>query len=373
MKTPRAPLRLGLAALLLRATARLLPGAQRDWVRAMRSEVLAIDDPHEALAYAWGCFCTALQLQARAQAAAATRPDHLGLLCASATVLCGVAFMATQAAPKAYAWINGLSLALAWASFAVLPRRRLQQDAAWRAWAAFALGSLLLAVALAPSPAGMPAGWLSIGPVAVQPVWLLGPALWGVSARLAPAGPHEPMQQAAPRLAGLWMGQLALLAQAQVGLLLLTALLLGRRAWRRRSWAEAGEALVAGLMAAAALPRWTAPPPRPFVDEVLQQAFTQRTGLGFVLAAAWLTLLLPGLAHRRAREHGLVWLALIALSLPGWLPAPLLGFGGSFILGYALSLAVLPGPAPGGPTAARPSRRGTAPRDPPSLARSGLA
>lgn len=369
MKTPRDRLLAGLAALLLRVAAWLLPSRQAPWARAMRAEVLAIGDPGEALAYAWGCFTASLQAWGHGQAAATARPDRLGLLCASAAVLGGSAFMATQAAPNGYAWINALSLTLAWASFALLPRHRLQHDPAWRAWTAFALGGLLLASALGAAPTG----WLPLGPVAVQPAWLLGPALWVVSSRLPSTTGSDPVQHAAPRLTGLWMGQLALMLQAQAGLLLVTTLVLCLRACRGRSWAGAGGALLSLALAAAAVPRWTVPPPLPFVDEVLQQAFAQRPGCGLVLATVWLSLLLPGLAHHRAREHGLAWLALLALSLPGWLPTPVLGFGGSFILGYVLSLAVLPGRALGGPPRAPPAHSGTARRGAPPLARASLA
>ncbi len=51
----------------------------------------------------------------------------------------------------------------------------------------------------------------------------------------------------------------------------------------------------------------------------------------------------PALRHRPARLHGLVWGLVMVLSLPGWLPSPLVGFGGSFIVAYLLSLAMLPG------------------------------
>jgi hypothetical protein len=369
MTTLRDRLRLGLAGVLLRATAWLLPASQAGWARAMRAEVLAIDDPTAALAFAWGCFNTAMQVRLKFQAAAAAHPDRLGLWCTSAAVLGGAAFMALQTAPTAYPVVNGLSLALAAASFALLPRQRLQQDLAWRAWAAFGLGALLLGAALTTPPTG----WLPIGPVSVQPAWLLVPALWVLSASITSPTHREPAAQRALRLTGLWMGQLALLIQAQAGLLGVSALLLALRAGRRRSGADAAGAVLAAGLAVAALPRWTAPPPQPFVDEVLQQAFAQGPAWGLALGAAWLCLLLPGLLHRRAREHGLVWLGLLGLSLPGWLPAPVLGFGGSFILGYVLSLAVLPGLATGQPPTPRPAHRGSAPRDPPSLPRTGLA
>lgn len=348
------------AALLAVATA-LLRSRHPGWARAMRAEVLAIDEAQEALRYAWGCFTTAAQLAAAAQPARLRAPDHLGLVCASLVVGLGVAFMASQEAPSRYPWVNGLSLALAGATFWLLPRARLQQDARWRAAATFALGALLLWAAAPRPDTGVATGWLRFGPLPVQPTWLLCPAWWAVSAPIGRTAPR-PWALRALHLAGLLMGLAALAVHAQAALLAVTAVLFAARAVQTTSVAPAALAVLALALAQAALARWTAPPPSPFVDEVLQRAFTQGLGLGALLTAAWLSLLLPGLLHRRAREHGLAWAALLLLALPGWLPAPVLGFGGSFIVGYVLSLAVLPGDP------AHPADRASALHGPPAPA-----
>lgn len=361
-----------LTHLLLALARALLPSRHADWGHAMRAEVLAIDEPHEALGYAWGCFTTALQLAARPALARLHAPDTLGLVCASGVVGLGCAFMATRAAPGSYAWVNGLSLALAWASFGLLPRAHLQRDARWRAVATFALGAVLLWAA-APQPDALAAaGWLRLGPLPVQPTWLLCPAWWAVSAPVSQTA-ALPMRAHALQLTGLAMGLLALATHAQAPLLAITAALLAARAVRARSGSLALLALLALALAQAALARWTAPPPSPFVDEVLQLAFTHSPALGMLMTAAWLTLLLPGLLHRQAREHGLAWAALLALALPGWLPAPVLGFGGSFILGYVMSLALLPGDRAAAPCAPRGSADPPANRNAPPLPRAGLA
>lgn len=357
---------------LMAATTGLLSQQRADWARAMRAEVLAVPDEREALAFAWGCFTTALRLACMHRLGALSRPDVLGLGCASIVVALGCAFMATGKAPSAYAWVNGLSLALAWATFALLPRERLQRDEPLRAGVTCALGAFLLWAALPKSGASFADAWLRLGPLPVQPMWLLCPAWWAVSAPLG--GPAPRSRAVRPlQLGGLLMGLLALTAQAQTPLLVITALLLAGRAWRGRSMPEAGLALLALGMANQTLARWTAPEPQPFVDEVLQLAFTHATGLGVLMSAAWLGLLLPGLVHRRAREHGLAWAALLSLALPGWLPAPVLGFGGSFILGYVLSLAVLPDTRAAAPDAGPDPAHPPPPRDAPPLPRTGLA
>lgn len=362
----------GLTQALLALARALLPSHQADWARAMRAEVHAIDDAQDALIYAWGCFTTALQLAAASVRRGLRAPDTLGLVCTCGVVGLGCAFMATRDAPGSYAWVNGLSLALAGASFWLLPRARLQQDARWRAATTFALGAVLLWAA-APQPDGpAAAGWLRLGPLPVQPAWLLCPAWWAVSAPVERMA-SVPLGSRMLQLAGLAMGLAAVAALAQAPLLAITSALLAARAVRTRSGSQALLALLALTLARGALARWTAPSPSPFVDEVLQLAFMHGPVLGTLMTAAWLTLLLPGLLHRRAREHGLAWAALLMLALPGWLPAPVLGFGGSFIVGYVLSLTMLPAD---GDTASRqpyaPVDR-TPARDAPPLPRARLA
>jgi hypothetical protein len=131
-------------------------------------------------------------------------------------------------------------------------------------------------------------------------------------------------------------------------------------------------ALAASAMAAYVTPSWQAPQALAFVDQVIHRGFDQSelVGLGLLLAQV-MPLWLP-LQHRQARQHGLVWGLLVALSLPGWLPSPLVGFTGSFIVGYVLSLMVL-----GNDTNARPTAGhlpATAPdrQAPPTWHRSGL-
>ena len=124
--------------------------------------------------------------------------------------------------------MNGLSLALACASFWLLPRPRLQQDARWRAATTFALGAALLWASAPQADGAAPTGWLRLGPLPVQATWLLCPAWWAVSAPVAGASPL-PLALRALQLTGLAMGLFALAAQAQAPLLAVTAVLLAMR------------------------------------------------------------------------------------------------------------------------------------------------
>jgi hypothetical protein len=105
---------------------------------------------------------------------------------------------------------------------------------------------------------------------------------------------------------------------------------------------------------------------------VLQSGFEQNPAIGLALALLQLLTLWPALRHRPARLHGVVWGMLALLSLPGWLPSPLVGYGGSFIVGYLLSLALLPGEADRRPCASPAPAPPQVRQDPPSWPRSGL-
>lgn len=158
-------------------------------------------------------------------------------------------------------------------------------------------------------------------------------------------------------------GALALLADAV--LTGLVAAVLGVRAWSRRSGALALLAAAAGATLLSLGADWRAPEAVPYVDRVLHSSFEQGLAFGLALAVLQLLPLWPALRHRAARQHGLVWGLLVVLSLPGWLPSPLVGFGGSFIVAYPLSLALLPGDTGQSPCAGTDPSGVRPRRDPP--------
>jgi cell division protein FtsW (lipid II flippase) len=99
------------------------------------------------------------------------------------------------------------------------------------------------------------------------------------------------------------------------------------------------------------------------VDQVLYSSFDVHATAGMAVVAGLALLLFPaiaGMRHDRAHRHvhlvfGAVWMAVIAAAALGNHPTPVVGYGGSAILGYVLSLAALPRsarPAPAGGTSA---------------------
>jgi hypothetical protein len=330
--------------LLMGATLRLLGTRQGVWGRAMLAEIEAAPNEREALAFAWGCFCTATGHAFTNVLARLARPQAAGAWACAATVVLGCAFMHAAGAPARYVVMNLLSLAFAVASFWLLPRQRLAHDEGLRAKLSFAMGALLLA-----SSWGQGSAWVALGPVHLNLAWLLLPALL-VGAEVGQRAAAQPWA-----LGGLWMALGALVRLADPLLLGLVAAVLSARAWRCRSGALACLAVAAWAAVLHAGAGWTAPARAPFLDSVLQSGFDRSWPVGLALALLQLLPLWPALQHRNARPLGLVWGLLLVLSVPGWLPSPLLGFGGSFILGYLLSLALLPGNAAKGTPADPPA------------------
>jgi hypothetical protein len=228
------------------------------------------------------------------------------------------------------------------------------------------LGALLLVAGLVHASTET-AAWLRVGPVQLNLLWLLLPAL------LVASDVRYPPSARPWAMGGLLMacGALALLADALLAGLV--AVVLSLRAWSHRSRVLALLAAANGATSWLHGQGWQAPEAVPFVDQVLHSGFEKSLTIGIALVVLQVLPLWPALLHRQARPHGLIWGLLVVLSLPGWLPSPLVGFGGSFIVGYLLSLALLPGDSAQQPSGGS-ARADTWPRlDPPSWPRSSLS
>uniref|UniRef100_UPI0019D56DB0 hypothetical protein n=1 Tax=Caulobacter sp. SSI4214 TaxID=2575739 RepID=UPI0019D56DB0 len=103
-----------------------------------------------------------------------------------------------------------------------------------------------------------------------------------------------------------------------------------------------------------AVTRAEALPATPFVDDVLTSAFELHPLLGLTVLGATGLLLTPGLlgglrdgrALAAYGAFGAVWGSTLAAAAVGPYPTPVIGYGGSAIIGYLLSLAMLPPKVP---------------------------
>ena len=353
-----------LSRVLMRLTVALLAAPHASWGRAMQAELAAVDRGDEALAFAWGCLRTAIAVALTDVAAALTPAHRAGLAACTTTVLLGGIALLAAGAPAPLAGMNLASLLVAVLGLGLLPLRRWQHDEVLRARLCAGGGALLLATALNPLPGSGASPWLHAGPVHLNLMWLLLPALL-VAADTPRRTPTPP-----GALAGLLMATAALGLLAEGALAGLVASVIGLRAVRSRSpalaWIAAGAAATA-LHVGGADTEATR-----FVDGVVHAGFEHSLSLGLALAMLQLLPLWPALRHRCARPHGIVWAGLVALSFAGLMPSPLVGFGGSLIAGYLLSLALLPADrAPRPRDHPAPAQAGVH-RDPPAWPRSGL-
>lgn len=350
-----------LAARTLSAASRLLPPHLSGWSRAMARELIEIADDRSALIFAFGCLRAAAGLAAAARLEAlrallfpplpsnwsfttmnriSERPRLLGLLCAAGAVGLGLAYMFAAGAPSRYLLVNAMALVLGATAWLALGRAG-RSHLAGAGVAALALSVPLLLTALFGVAADGAARWVDLGPLSVQVSLIVLPVMIILYARRPdPAG-----------TAGMIAAALALALQpdpAMAGVLAaaLLALLLAAPG-RPQALAAAASILAFG---------WTllTPDPLPasaFVDRILYTAFDVHPLAGAAVVAGAAALILPalpglwrGAAHRPALlAFGACWAAVVAAAALGNYPTPLVGYGGSAVLGYLLSVALLPG------------------------------
>ena len=247
--------------------------------------------------------------------------------------------MAAGGAPDRHLMINAGALAFGLVALAILTLadRRGHLPAGPTS---LLLGLILLAVSLWGVSVGGVTRWVALGPLIIQPAMMFVPLMAVLFAR----------SRDSLSLSGIALAALALALQPDRGMAGalaagLTVVALIRP--DRQTLAGAAAALV-GF--AAAMAQADPSPAMPFVDQILYSAFAVHplAGAAVVLGAA--LLVLPALAARRLSgpaqsaciAFGAVWAALILAAALGNYPTPLVGYGGSAIVGYLLSLVVFP-------------------------------
>lgn len=260
-------------------------------------------------------------------------PQFLGALSATGATILGVLVMAVAGAPKSYLIVNLAALVIGLAMLALLQRNR--PNAAYAGWLGLAAAAGLLATALLGTTIDGATRWVRIGVVSLQPSLVLLPLLIMAFARVRDSKTTIAMLVAAVALA--IQPDRAMAGALVVGLAALAVSVRDRQVLL---------ALVAALCSfAVTLMRPDTLPPTPFVEQVYASAFAFSPAAGLALLAGSMLLLLPMLALHRADStvFAAVWLAILAAAVIGNYPTPLLGYGGSGILGYLLCLAALPG------------------------------
>lgn len=268
------------------------------------------------------------------------RPRLLGLLCAVGAVCLGLAYLGAAGAPARYMAVNLAALLLgATLWLGVGPRA-----SSWlvrSGWPVVALALSLLATALFGAAVDGASRWVSVGPISVQVSLLVLPALIVLYARRTDA----------IGTVGVAIAALALAAQpdrAMAGVLtagIAAIVLSGPGRLSAVALAIAAAAFGASMLRPDALPAV------PFVDRILYTAFDIHAAAGLAVVTGCLMLILPGFSRGFANRDdraavaafGACWAAVAIAAALGNYPTPLVGYGGSAVLGYLLSAALLPG------------------------------
>jgi len=264
------------------------------------------------------------------------RPRRLAALCAIAATLLGIAWMAMAGAPPRYLVVNGAALLLGLIAVALLSR----VGDVGRGIVNLMLAILLLLTALIGASAEGVTRWVPVGGVMLQPSLILLPIL-----ALRFAGSRDALSTLALLTAAL---ALALAPDRAMAGTLAAAMAVLALLRPERNVLIALAAAAAGF--AATLLRADPSAAMPFVDQVFFSSFAVHPLAGLAVASGAALLLVPavlGLAgdpeQRTAHAlFGTIWLAVILAALLGNYPTPLVGYGGSAILGYLASLLGLP-------------------------------
>lgn len=267
----------------------------------------------------------------------ASRDPIIGIACAIAAVGLGTVYMTLGGAPDRLIIVNlaalliGIGLCLWLSQSRSLKAQRI-------ALIAPLLGTSLLATALLGLQADGASRWISLGGLIVQPSLLFVPVLVMLHAR---SGSGWTAAGLALAIAGAAAQPDRAMAGVLVGSQVVLALM---RRERRDLWLALG--------AATAFVVTLVRPDRggvsPFVDQILFSSFEVHPLIGAGLAMGVLLLVVPAAVQAtRAGDRttglvfGSIWSLVVIAAMLGNYPTPLVGYGGSAIIGYLLSVAFM--------------------------------
>jgi hypothetical protein len=336
----------------------------RQWGFAIQYEVEAIESADRAIMFALGCLRFALHqalifhvlrpLQLIADSgvypgqeaiimnirnALFQHPRRMTGLCAVVATGLGLVYMHVAGAPAAYLAMNVSALVIGFllAGIAALGARAVQLSAG-------AISLIFAALLLLTSLFGMSASgatrWIAVGGLAVQLSLLIVPVMTICFAR----------SRDLLSTLGIAIASLALALQPDRGMsgaLAAGMVVLTMMRPERNTMIAAGAAIsgfVASMLQADILPA------TPYVDQILYSSFDVHPLAGMAVLAGVVLMILPsiigGLYDADHREtyavFGMVWLAVVVAAALGNYPTPLVGYGGSAIIGYVVSLLGLP-------------------------------
>ena len=265
--------------------------------------------------------------------------QRVAIVCGLAATCLGIVYLTAAGAPASRSVVNGVAFLLGVVALVgiggAMPR-----IGRYSGPLILVIGSSLLATALLGSAADGASRWIMIGPLSVQLSLVLLPFMAVTFARYPTLPACIGIAVAAGALAlqpdramaGVLAFSMAVLASTRPGSLTVSALIV---------------AIAAFLLS---LVRADTLPAVPYVDQILFTAFDVHMLAGAAVWLGSLLLLVPPILGWRGNADlghaylvsGAVWLGCIAAAAVGNYPTPVVGYGGSAILGYLLTFAFLP-------------------------------
>lgn len=258
----------------------------------------------------------------------------IGVGCALGAVALGIAYLALAGAPARTLAVQALAAVIGWLLFAAIGRGALP-----RSIVVPVTGAALLATALLGTQVDGVARWVRFGPLLVEPSLILLPVAAVALSR----------SRGALSVFSMVVMAVALALQpdrAMAGALFAVIAVL---AAIRRDRATLSMFVAAAVAFAATLARADTLAPQPFVEGVLAASLSASVLAACIVSAGLALLLAPALLGLRRTDDdravhlafGAMWLAIVVASVLGAYPTPVVGAGGSAIIGYFLSLAAL--------------------------------
>lgn len=337
----------------------LLPASMQTWGLAVRYEAAAIPDDTEALMFTLGSLCGLIPRAVASRLLKpfvslageysegptimsmldGRRPRALGIICVITAVVLGIFYMAFVGAPARYLGVNVGAFAIGLSMLALLDRTAAASQR-WGDGVSIAMAIAMLATALFGSEVDGAARWVNLSGVAIQPSLILMPVMLVTFSRI----------RSVLATISIIAAAVAMALQPDRAMAGMLALCLATLAVIRPD-RHVCLALAASIISfAATLVRPDTLPAAPYVDQILYSSFGIHAAAGLAVLGGLAMLLVPAIvgwsrdaAHRTIYcAFGTVWFAAITAAALGNYPTPIVGYGGSAIIGYVLSLWALP-------------------------------
>jgi hypothetical protein len=344
---------------IVRLCCRWLPARLSDWGEAMAREAGSIERPVAALIFAMGCVLwTAREAAAEALRDAMApgagpinkeammtgrnewRLRDLITACGAVATGMGLIYLSAAGASAQLLTMNAAAL-VAGLVLVLSLRAREPMDRPFVGPVTVAIGVILVLTAALGDEASGARRWASMGQVVLQPSLIGLPLLIVGFARSRNVLTATGVVLAAAVLA--WQPDRAMAATLVAGI--------GAVALVTRERLAIGLTSVALIGFAVACLQPDVVPPTPFVDRVYRTALSTNLVAGIAVWLGTAVLLAPavlGLARDGAHKvlyaaFGATWLTVVCAAIAGDYPTPLVGYGGSAIVGYLLATLALPG------------------------------